>query len=268
MRTWSVEQENYLKEIYLDKSNEEIANLINDKFGTYYTRSSVSKKKVKLKLLSGYKYVPKYTEEIRIYVKENHKGKSTIELAKEVSDKFGIVVTPDNMQNLKSNIRRRENFTFEPARNDGCKEKGYVPFNKGLKWNEYLTKEQQEKAKTSCFKKGNISPNNVPIGTERISKDGYIEIKVKDGYLNRNWQGKHRYIYEQHYGLIPIGHKVIFADGNRRNFDINNLILVSNSEELIMNTNKLIYKDSELTKTGHLIAKVIDKTNKVKNERL
>lgn len=62
-----------------------------------------------------------------------------------------------------------------------------------------------------------------------------------------------------------LGHKVIFADGNKRNFNINNLILVSNSEALIMNTNKLIYEDAELTKTGSLIAKVIDKTNKLKH---
>lgn len=268
MRVWTLEQEEYLKEIYINKSNEEIAKLINNKFGTNYTKSAVSTKKGKLKLLSGYKYIPKYNDEIKQYVKENHKGKSTIELSEEVSNKFGIIITPDNMQNLKSNIRRRENFIFEPARNDGCKKKGYEPFNKGLKWDDYLTKEQQEKAKISCFKKGNISSNNVPIGTERIDKNGYIEIKVKDGCLNNNWQRKHRYIYEQHYGLIPKGHKIIFADGNKRNFDINNLILVSDSEELIMNMHKLRTEDIELTKTGHLIAKVIDKTNKVKNERL
>lgn len=61
-----------------------------------------------------------------------------------------------------------------------------------------------------------------------------------------------------------LGHKVIFADRNKRNFDLDNLILVTDSEALIMNTNKLIYEDAELTKTGSLIAKVIDKTNKLK----
>lgn len=61
-----------------------------------------------------------------------------------------------------------------------------------------------------------------------------------------------------------LGYKVIFADKNKRNFDPDNLILVTDSESLIMNTNKLIYEDAELTKTGSLIAKVIDKTNKLK----
>ena len=48
----------------------------------------------------------------------------------------------------------------------------------------------------------------------------------------------------------------------------NNLILVSDNEELIMNKYKLRTENIELTKTGYLIAKVIDKTNMVKNERL
>ena len=68
-------------------------------------------------------------------------------------------------------------------------------------------------------------------------------------------------VYMEKYQL---GHKVIFADNNKRNFDIDNLILVSDSEALIMNTNKLRYGNKELTRTGSLIAKVIDKTNKLR----
>jgi len=37
---------------------------------------------------------------------------------------------------------------------------------------------------------------------------------------------------------------------------------------LIMNKNNLIYEEKELTKIGINIAKVKDKVNKVKNERL
>lgn len=93
---------------------------------------------------------------------------------------------------------------------------------------------------------------------------GYVHVKVCDGKGNKNWVPKQRVIYEQHYGPIPKGHKVIFADGNRFNFDIDNLVLVSSSEELIMNQRNLRYDDQDLTKTGHLIAKVIDKRNKLR----
>lgn len=101
---------------------------------------------------------------------------------------------------------------------------------------------------------------NVPVGSERVDKKGYILIKVAEPNV---WLEKQRYIYESMYGNIPEGHKVIFADRNKRNFKPDNLILISNSEALIMNTKKLIYEDANLTKTGSIIAKIIDKTNKL-----
>lgn len=80
------------------------------------------------------------------------------------------------------------------------------------------------------------------------------------------WIEKHRYIYEQQtHKKVPKGYKVIFADKDKRNFDLDNLILITDSEALIMNTKNLIYENAELTKTGSLIAKVIDKTNKLKH---
>ena len=115
------------------------------------------------------------------------------------------------------------------------------------------------------FKKGNKPKNYRPVGSERITKDGYIEVKVADP---NKWETKNKIIYKQYFGDIPKGHKVIYADGNKLNNDINNLILVSDNEELIMNRHKLRSENIELTKTGCLIAKVIDKTNMVKNERL
>lgn len=62
------------------------------------------------------------------------------------------------------------------------------------------------------------------------------------------------------------GYKVIFADKNKRNFKPENLILVTNTEALIMNTNKLIYEEAELTKSGVLVAKIIDRTRKLERK--
>ena len=104
----------------------------------------------------------------------------------------------------------------------------------------------------------------MPIGSERIRKDNYWYVKVQDGHKNNNWKPKHQVIYEEHYGKLPKGSRVIFADGNKNNFDISNLILVSKSELLIMNRKKLIKKSSEATKSGVILAKLIDKRNKIK----
>lgn len=130
-------------------------------------------------------------------------------------------------------------------------------FNK--KFNISITVGQLKKFKNSHHISSGLKSCNLPIGSERESK-GYIMVKVAEPNV---WIEKHRYVYESMYGSIPTGHKIIFADKNTRNFEPDNLILVSDSEVLIMNTQKLIYEDATLTKSGALIAKIIDKTNKL-----
>ena len=79
---------------------------------------------------------------------------------------------------------------------------------------------------------------------------------------------KSRVIYEKHFGKIPEGYTIIYLDGNKLNLELDNLKAISRAEELIMNKNKLRYDKKELTETGHLIAKVINKRGQLKNERL
>lgn len=203
----------------------------------------------------------RYSEEQKKFIIDNYYGKYSKELADLFNKQFNTNITAKEIKNYRENHKLNSGLT-------GRFEKGHVTHNKGKKQTEYMSKEAIGKTKATRFKKGNIPQNHRDIGEERISKDGYIYIKVRDGCLNDNWELKHRYIYKQHYGEIPNGYNVMFADKNKRNFDIDNLILVSKSEDLIMNNNKLLFSNKELTKTGHLIAKVIDKTNKVKNERL
>ena len=203
----------------------------------------------------------RYSEEQKKFIIDNYYGKYSKELADMFNKQFNTNITAKEIKSYRKNHKLNSGLS-------GQFKKGHVTHNKGKKQTEYMSKEAIEKTKATRFKKGNIPQNHRDIGEERISKDGYIYIKVRDGCLNDNWELKHRYIYKQHYGEIPNGYNVMFADKNKRNFDIDNLILVSKSEDLIMNNNKLLFSNKELTKTGHLIAKVIDKTNKVKNERL
>ena len=148
---------------------------------------------------------------------------------------------------------------------NGRFEKGHIPFNKGKKWSDYMSEEIQEELRKHLFKKGNKVHNTRPVGSERIdAKDHYLYIKVAEP---NKWQLKHRYLYEQKYGKIPKGYNLIFADGDKYNFDLDNLVLVSNAELLIMNKKGLYKKNKKLTKTGSLVAKVIDKTNKLKAGR-
>lgn len=202
----------------------------------------------------------KWTAEVIQFMIDNYKGKDNIELAELLNEKFNLNTDGDRVCNVKANLKRREGIDLRTGINRGCFKKGNVPANKGKKWDEYLSKEQQERSRITCFKKGNIPANHREIGEERTTKDGYVEIKVKDGCLNDNWELKHRYIYKKHFGNIPEGYNIIFLDGDRKNFDINNLKAIKKSHDLIMNNNKLFTKDGDLTSTGTLIAEVIDKS--------
>ena len=272
MKKWTKEQIDYLKEISPGKYDQEIMTLINYKFGTNYTKCAINSQKRKQKIKSNIDFSKKYSKEVIDFMIENYQGKDNIELANLLNEKFNLDTTGDRVCMLKANLIRRYGINLRTGINRGCFKKGSTPSNKGKKWDEYMSKEGQENSRKTCFKKGNISFNADPIGTEKIKyhsdNKGYLCVKVCDGKGGDNWIPKHRLIYEKEYGPIPEGHKVIFADGDRNNFDINNLILVSDSEELILNRNRLIFKgESELTKTGVNIAKVINKVNERRKER-
>lgn len=186
----------------------------------------------------------KWTDEEKEYLASIVKGSTYKEITKQMNDKFEYNFSEEQIKGAMA----RYKLTTGTG---GYFKKGSTPWNKGLKG--YMG------ANKTSFKKGTIPPNQVPIGTESIAKGGYIKVKV--GEPNK-WKLKQRYIYEQHYGEIPKGHNVIFADRNIQNFDINNLVLVSKAEMLILNNNKLIFEDKELTKVGVNIAKVINKAKK------
>ena len=200
----------------------------------------------------------RYSEEQKEFIITNNYGKYSKELAEMFNQHFNTNITAKEIAYFRRNNKLKSGLT-------GQFKKGNVAHNKGKKQIEYMSQESIERTKKTRFKKGNKPKNYRPIGSERITKDGYIEVKVADP---NKWETKNKIIYKQYFGDIPEGHKIIYADGNKLNNDINNLILVSDNEELIMNRHKLRTENIELTKTGYLIAKVIDKTNMVKNERL
>ena len=140
-------------------------------------------------------------------------------------------------------------------------EKGNIPYNKGKK----MSHEVYEKAKATMFKKGNKPFNYRPIGSERVTKDGYYEVKVADPGV---WKLKQRYIWEQHYGKeVPKDGVIIFLDDDKSNFEIENLKLISRKESLYMNKNKLRFKDRDTTDAAVNIAKLAIKTREMEKDR-
>lgn len=126
--------------------------------------------------------------------------------------------------------------------------KGQPAHNKGLPMQEHV----KEKIKHTQFKKGSIPPNVKYDGHERIDVDGYVLFRLSPG----NYVYKHRHLYEQVHGAIPEGYIIIFKDGNKLNFDINNLQAITKRENMLRNS---IQRFPEELKSVIFLVKKINK---------
>lgn len=122
-------------------------------------------------------------------------------------------------------------------------------------FNTNFTVKQVKWLKYTHHLNGDIKKRNMPIGSEIIKND-YVFIKTAEPAI---WEEKHRVIYEAAYGKIPKGCKIMFLDGNKRNFNIDNLKLVKNSEEMFINKNKYAGICKEFTEVAISLAKLKNK---------
>lgn len=123
--------------------------------------------------------------------------------------------------------------------------KGHVPFNKGKK----MPPEVYAKVQRTMFKKGNRCINHREVGSERINKGGYIEIKVAEP--NR-WRLKHRVVWEEAHGKIPGSHNVQFKNNNHQDCSLENLYLISKREQLTTQNSIYAKYPQELREIIHL----------------
>lgn len=128
--------------------------------------------------------------------------------------------SPDSGRN---NLHKGEGTRFR---------KGHEPWNKGK---SYVA---GGRSKETRFKKGNRPHTWVPIGTERVTRDGIRERKVTDvgGYNNKDWKPVHNLVWIEHRGPIPKGSVVVFKDRNRENIVIDNLECITRAENMKRNT--------------------------------
>ncbi len=112
---------------------------------------------------------------------------------------------------------------------------GDVPWNKGIKFDS--GGRSHETRFKPGFRGGKAAELYQPIGTERISKDGYIERKVNDDMpLQKRWRGVHLVAWEEINGPVPKGYAVTFKDGNKQNTALSNLELLSRADLMRRNT--------------------------------
>lgn len=92
-------------------------------------------------------------------------------------------------------------------------QKGHQTWNKGM---EYMP---GGRCAETQFRKGNRPHTWQPVGTYRITADGYLERKMNNlpGANHVRWHGVHRTLWESAHGPVPAGHIVVFKPGTRTN---------------------------------------------------
>ena len=116
----------------------------------------------------------RYPEYIRDFLIKNNAGKSLVEITELLNSTFGTDYTPAGIKGLRARMHLVSGLT-------GHFEKGHIPANKGKKG--YCSPGSEK----GWFKNGQMPHNHVPVGTEAMTTDGYLKIKVAEPTL---WSGK------------------------------------------------------------------------------
>lgn len=112
---------------------------------------------------------------------------------------------------------------------DGRLKKGKAAWNKGLKGRHF--------SKKSEFKPGQLPAQTDEIGTIKAI-DGYLYKKVAKTLKAKkqdNWKPVHHLAWKEFHGDIPVGHVIVFKDGDKTNCSIANLDCISRAKLQVYN---------------------------------
>jgi len=171
---------------------------------------------------------------------------STLELARDLGRKPAHVYQKAYSLGLRKAPEYLDD-TARSGRTDGQRggatrfKPGHRPWNTGHKgW------QVGGRSVETRFKPGrppHETRNYVPIGTYRISHDGYLEQKTTDDRSlapARRWVGVHRLVWEAAHGPVPRGHAVAFLPGRRtidaEQITLDGLELVTRAEMMRRNS--------------------------------
>ncbi len=268
---WTAEQDAYLIGIYADLPNDEVARLMDERFGTHRTKDSVLNRAHKhgLRKSADFKKPqPKsfWTDEKVAWFRGFVPGHHEHEISAEHERLYGTPLTAGQIGNAKSK------FGVKSGTDGGRIRKGNVPWNKGRTWEEIgYSEDKLERMRSMQFKPGevHVAPSRErPVGYERDGKDGYLEIKVRDskvdgiqrqrpGHYNENYRFKHHVVWEQAHGEpVPPHTMIVFADRDKRNFDPGNLVAVPRGLWSIISREGWAYHDAESLEACMNLAKL------------
>lgn len=176
------------------------------------------------------KFTP-FTKAQEAYIKQEYLNLPVKRLAADVNATYGRI-----MRFLKKHNLVIPPEIIEQRKRDSQRKKGSVPFNKGKKQTDYMTPEQIANSKQHRYKKGNLPHNTLHDGkiVERCDSSGrsYKYIRISKGV----WELYQRVVWELAHGPIPEDHIVTFIDENSLNTNLDNLELITRSENMLRNS--------------------------------
>ena len=182
-----------------------------------------------------------YTEEQLSFLRDHAQGRSRKELANLFNTRFDLQLS---VSAVAGTCKRYGYSTgldtrFRP---------GHATWNAGQKG--------AIKVNSGSYKKGNRPHNWKPVGTRIVGTDGYAKVKIAEP---REWAFVHVLLWRERHGELPPGQVVIFADGDKTNFATDNLVAVSRAELAVLNRQRMICPDADLTRAGIAVAKLLIK---------
>lgn len=220
--TWTQKELNKLAKWYPTKHND----WISERLGR--TACSIRTKAVKMGLAKKVPAHVVFTPEKKKILFDLYPTTRNRDIAKRLKMTEAAIIAAGFRYKL-----RKDPECWREWSSKGFFHKGQEPPNKGRKWSEYMSKEGMRNSRLTTFKKGTIPPNHKPVGSTRISKDGFIEIKIQEPNV---WEHYHRLMWEETFGPIPKGYNVAFVTSDKKNVSPWNLMLETRAQNMKRNS--------------------------------
>ena len=172
----------------------------------------------------------RYSEEVIQYVIEYYPTMRTSEMVKVLGiseKKIHQLANTRGIKKSKEYLREVHGKVVAIAGIDNRFYKGHEPWNKGIKG-------RNNAPEHTLFKPGHLPANHKPIGWTRVDSEGYHWMKIAEGL--KGWVMIHRLAWEMENGPIPEGKFLRFIDGNKDNWQVENLALVDRESNMRLNT--------------------------------
>ena len=248
-KAWTQHQLDTLTAMYLDRDKSDIVAAI----GKPWTACKTRAQNLNLKRTKG-RFA--YTDDHLIYIKDNYANVAT----QQIADHIGAPLT--SVYRIAGDLGLKKSAEFLASSGSGRLNKltaggvafrfpkGHQPANKGKKWSEYLTVEQQERQRKTCFPKGHLPKNTkrdgtISLRTNKRTGRSYYYIRIAQA----KWKELHRYLWEKQHGPVPKGYVIAFCDGDTMFCVLSNLMMISMKENRLRNASWANLDDKYVART-------------------